>query len=253
MFPEGTPVIFCFNHRSHFDALILASAVIVPYGTRTQISFMASGKAMQNNWFFGLTRFLGAFPVFREKSELALDFASKSLKQGIGLILAPQGKRIINNPYHDYFNLVKEGKSGIGRLILRLNGKVPVIPAYIHGSAEALSIGKIMPHFGSYVSVSFGPPLYWHKYTRKNGWKKTDPDFFSTAREVADRIMVKIREQLIIQEKDLFTLLERKFGTTIDKMALPPDKKRRFDKIVSKLLRVHPKQLQELILSESKL
>ncbi|MFX0183756.1 MAG: lysophospholipid acyltransferase family protein [Candidatus Hodarchaeota archaeon] len=251
-FPEGTPVIYCINHRSHLDGFIAGSAVVVPRGPRTRIALMGAGNIMQENWFFRLLPYFGAFPIYSEKSELALNYAVKLLKRGVGIVIAPQGKRIIGTPYHDYFNLAKEGKTGVGRLILSLNGKIPVIPAYIHGAAEALTRGKIIPKFGSYISVSFGPPIFWKEYTRKNGWKSTDPDFFSTARKISDKIMVKIRDQMIIQEKSLFTILERSFGTTIDKSTIHPSKKRRFDKLVFKLVRAHPKQLQRLIKSESK-
>ena len=252
IFPEGTPVIYCINHRSHLDGFIAGSAVVVPRGPRTRIALMGAGNIMQENWLFSLLPYLGVFPIYPKKSELSLNYAVKLLKQGVGIVIAPQGKRIIGTPYHDYFNLAKEGKTGVGRLILALNGKIPVIPAYIHGAAEALSRGKIIPNFGSYISVSFGPPIFWHEYTRKNGWKNTDQDFFSTAREIADKIMVKIRDQMIIQEKSLFTILERSFGTTIDKITIPTSKKRKFDKLVFKLVRVHPRKLQRLLKSEFK-
>ena len=249
-FPEGTPAIYCINHRSHLDGFIGASAVLVPHGPRTRIALIGAGNIMQENWLFRLLPYLGAFPIYPKKPELALNHAAKLLKRGVGIVIAPQGKRIIGTPYHDYINLAKEGKTGVGRLILALNGKIPVIPAYIHGAAEALSRGKIIPNFGSYISVSFGPPIFWHEYTRKKGWKNTDPDFFSTAREIADKIMVKIRDQMIIQEKSLFAILERSFGTTIDKITIPASMKRKFDELVFKLLRVHPRQLQRLIKSE---
>jgi 1-acyl-sn-glycerol-3-phosphate acyltransferase len=251
-FPEGTPVIYCINHRSHLDGFIGASAVVVPNGSRTRIALIGAGNIMQENWLFRLLPYLGAFPVYKKKSELALNHAAKLLKKGVGVVIAPQGKRIIGTPYHDYFNLANEGKTGVGRLILALNGMVPVIPAYIHGAAEALSRGKITPKFGSNISISFGPPIFWNNYTRKNGWKNTDSDFFLTAREITDKIMVKIRDQMIIQEKSIFTVLEHCFGTTIDKITIPISKKRKFDKLVYKLVRVHPRQLQQLIKSEFK-
>ncbi|MFX0117094.1 MAG: lysophospholipid acyltransferase family protein [Candidatus Hodarchaeota archaeon] len=249
-FPEGRPVIYCINHRSHLDGLIAASAIVVPRGPRTRIALMGAGDIMQENWLFRLPSYFGAFPIYPEKPELALNYAAKLLNKGIGIIIAPQGKRIIRTPYHDYFNLAKEGKTGVGRLILALNGKIPVIPVYIHGAAEALPRGKIMPIFGSYISVSFGPPIFWQEYSRKNGWKSTDPNFFSTAREIADNIMVEIRDQMILQEKSIFAILEQKFGTTIDKINIPTSKKGRFDKLVFRLARVHPRQLQRLVETE---
>ncbi|MFX0184959.1 MAG: lysophospholipid acyltransferase family protein, partial [Candidatus Hodarchaeota archaeon] len=237
-FPEGTPVIFCGNHRSHLDAFLIGSAIVNPYGKRTRLGFMGAGKVMQRNPFYRMLRFLGAYPVFPENPEPALHYSCKLLKEKTAIFIAPQGKRIQSHPYHDYFNLIHEGKTGIGRLILKMNGKIPVVPAYIHGSAEALSQGSVIPKFGSFISVSFSKPLFWHKYTRKRGWKETDSDFYTTAREIVDKIMHTIRDQLIIQEKHYFDLLKIKFGTTIDNIIIPPEKEAKFNKILSKLVKV---------------
>jgi 1-acyl-sn-glycerol-3-phosphate acyltransferase len=249
-FPEGMSVIYCINHRSHLDGLIAGSAVVVPREPRTCIALMGAGNIMQENFFFRLLPYFGAFPIYPEKPDIALNFAAKLLSQGIGIIIAPQGKRIIRTPYDDYFHLAKEGKTGVGRLILALNGKVPVIPAYIHGAAEALSRGKIIPKFGSYISISFGPPIFWDEYSRNGGWKTTDPDFFSAAREITDKIMDKIRDQLLIQEQSLFTILERSFGASINELSIPSSKKSTFDRLVFKLVRAHPKRLQQFLKSE---
>jgi 1-acyl-sn-glycerol-3-phosphate acyltransferase len=76
-FPEGNPVLFCSNHRSHLDAFIFAGALVHPYGKRTTCGFMASGKAMQNPPHFKQLKYLGAFPVYPENPEPALDYAYK--------------------------------------------------------------------------------------------------------------------------------------------------------------------------------
>jgi len=169
IFPEGKPVIFCGNHRSHLDVFVAGSAIIEPYGCRRYIALMASGKAMQQNFLYGLTRLVGGFPVFRENPNSAFNYAFRSLREGFAVFIAPQGKRIDKTPFHDYFNLVREGRTGVGRIILAMNGKVPVVPLFIHGTAEAWSPGNIIPKFGSHVSVSFGKPLYFHQYTRPDG------------------------------------------------------------------------------------
>jgi long-chain acyl-CoA synthetase len=238
------------NHRSHLDGFIGGSAVVVPRGPRTRVALMGAGDIMQENWLYRQLHYLGAFPIFRNKPDVALDFAVEHLKKGICMVIAPQGKRIIKTPYQDYFDLAKEGKTGVGRMILALNGKVPVIPIYIHGAAEALSKGKIIPRFRSFISVSFGPPIYWHEYTRKNGWKRTDPDFYLTARKIVDKIMVKIRNLMIVQEEPLFNILEDKYGTTIDKISIPANKQRKFNKLIFKLARFPPEYLQNLIDSD---
>ncbi len=239
-FPEGTPVIYCTNHRSYLDSLLLASAIFELYGKRTRVGVMASGKAMQNNPFFGLVRFIGAFPVFKEKQNAAFDYALRLLEEKTAVFITPQGKRIKSDPYHDYFHLVQEGKSGVGRIILKLNGKVIVIPSYIHGAAEAFSPS---PKLGAYISLSFCKPMFWNEYTRKGGWNESDPQFFEKSREIVDKIMLSIRDQMLKQEKQYFIFLNKKIGTEIEKIDIPPRKKVQFQKFLSTLNKIHPKKL----------
>jgi len=247
-FSEGTPVIFAGNHRSHLDAFLVGSGIVKPLGKRTTIAWMASGKAMDGNPIFGLVRYLGAFPVYRHRANPALNYSEKLLrKKGLALFIAPQGKRIPSHPFHDYFNFMNEGKTGLGRLILSLNGKIPVVPLYIHGSAEALHRGMIIPKFKSPISVSFCKPLSFKKYSRKEGWDKSDPEFISTARKIVDKIMTSIRNEMLMTEKNYFTFLERKFGKKIEQIKIPESKRHEFDKFLFKLLRIHPKRIQNFI------
>jgi 1-acyl-sn-glycerol-3-phosphate acyltransferase len=154
---------------------------------------------------------------------------------------APQGKRIPSNPLDDYHNIISEGKTGIGRLVLRLNGKIPVVPMYIHGSREALRIGNIIPRFKSYISVSFCKPLLFTQYTRKDGWDELSPEFYTTARKIVDRIMTNIREQMLIQEKYFFKILEKKFKVPVEKKHLYYQLKPKIDDFLFKLLE-YPKE-----------
>jgi 1-acyl-sn-glycerol-3-phosphate acyltransferase len=247
IFPEATPVIFCSNHRSHLDALIFASALVYPYGERTMCGFMGSGKAMQSNMFFGLVKYLGAFPVYPENPEPALEYAYKLLKENIAVFLAPQGKRIPSNPIDDYHNLIKEGKSGIGRLVLRFNGKIPVVPMYIHGSREALGLGKIIPKYNSMISISFCKPLFFTQYSRKEGWDNLTPEFYTTARKIVDRIMESIKDQMMIQEHNYFELLERTFKIQIKNAQVYYRVKSKINKFLFKLLEYDKVELKKFV------
>lgn len=246
-FPEGTPVIFCSNHRSHLDALIFASALVHPFGKRTTCGFIASGKAMQSNPFFGLVKYLGAIPVYPDNPNPALDYAFKLLQENYAVFLAPQGKRIPSNPLHDYHNLLSQGKTGIGRLVLRFNGKIPVVPMYIHGSHEALQRGKILPKFRAFISVTFCKPLLFTQFTRKEDWDISTPEFYSAAREIVDIIMTSIREQMLIQEELFIKILERKFRNSVDKIQIPLKSKSKVDKILFKLLEFHYEDLKNYL------
>ena len=249
-FPEGTPVIFCSNHRSHLDALIFASAIVHPFGKRTACGFMASGKAMQKNSFYELVKYLGGFPVYAENPEPALEYSSKLLKENYAIFLAPQGKRIPSHPLQDYHNLVNEGKTGIGRLVLRFNGKIPVVPMYIHGSYEALR-GRVIPKFKSFISVTICKPLLFTQFTRKEGWDFSNPEFYSTARKIVNKIMTSIRDQMLEQEEAFLKILEKKVGNPIEKIHISPESKPKVDKILFKLLEYNHEDLRKLLDAQS--
>jgi 1-acyl-sn-glycerol-3-phosphate acyltransferase len=74
----------------------------------------------------------------------------KSLKDGKGLILFPEGTRSADGELHT-------PKSGVGLIACR--AQVPVVPARIFGSFAAY--GKNRPlRLGTPVSIVFGAPLY---------------------------------------------------------------------------------------------
>lgn len=246
-FPEGTPVIFCSNHRSHLDALIFASAVVHPFGKRTTCGFIASGKAMQSNPFFELVKYLGAIPVYPDNPQPALDYSFKLLQENYAIFLAPQGKRIPSNPLFDFHNLISQGKTGIGRLVLRFNGKIPVVPMYIHGSYEALRRGKIIPKFRSFISVTFCKPLIFTQFTRREGWNDAIPKFYSTSRKIVNTIMTSIREQMLIQEESFLKILEKKFRIPLEKIQISPKSKPKVDTILSKLLEFYHEDLKKYL------
>ncbi|MFX1249530.1 MAG: lysophospholipid acyltransferase family protein [Promethearchaeota archaeon] len=244
-FPEGTAVIYSFNHRSHLDTFIFASALVYPFGNRTLCGLMASGKAMEQK-FFGLLKYLGAFPVYSENPEPALDYAAKLLKDKIAVLIAPQGKRIPRNPIHDYHHLIQEAKSGVGRLILKFNGMIPVVPMYIHGSHEALSYGKIIPTFKSFISISFCKPLFFNKYKRKGGWSDSDPSFYSTAHKISQEIMTSIRDQMVVQESHFFEIIRKRIKIPLEKLTISPNSHPKTNRFISKLLHYDQDELKKL-------
>ncbi|MFW9928756.1 MAG: lysophospholipid acyltransferase family protein [Candidatus Thorarchaeota archaeon] len=190
-FTEGKPIIFCGNHRSHLDSIILGSAVV---RTRQFLAFMASGKAMDKFPIFKSLKRLGAFPVYRENPEPALKYAEISLKAGLAVAIFPEGKRTI-------YKAPNRGKTGVARVIERLNYEVPVIPFYIHGSSEVLSIGRKLPRFGHYISIEFGSPIYFQTYENiKNSYERL--------RKITDTILLKISELLKNSETDYLSKIE---------------------------------------------
>jgi 1-acyl-sn-glycerol-3-phosphate acyltransferase len=245
-FPEGTPVILCGNHRSHIDAFVLAGAVIPPLGKRRYLASIAPAKSMEESSLFRLTRKLGTFPLDRDNPELALSYFYETLKADLGIFIFPQGGRLARTPFHDYHSLTKEGRTGVARLLLRLNGKIPVVPFYIHGSAEALGVGQTFPRWGSYLSVTFGKPLYFKDYYREGGWSE-NAEFFNTARIIVDKIMNEIRELLEITEKDYFQLIEKLCQNKIKDIQLSEYQERKLRRITRKLAYLAPTEYDNYV------
>ena len=214
-YSEGQGVIFCSNHQSHLDALVAAGAIAEPYGTRKFVAFMGNGKVMKENLIFSMTFWCGGFPIYRENPMPALHHSAKILKKDFGIFMSPQGRRVGSSPVDDYFNIRKDPRSGVGRIILLGNGEIPIVPMYIHGAGAALGGGRLVPRFKSFISVTFGDPISFEKYAREEGWNEKDPDFFPTAKKIAMEIMDSIHSLMMEQEKNYFTIIKRKFGKSI--------------------------------------
>ncbi|MFW9996552.1 MAG: lysophospholipid acyltransferase family protein [Candidatus Odinarchaeota archaeon] len=248
-FEEGNPVIFCSNHRSHLDTFAVVSALAKPFGPKRYLALMGAGNVLQEKLFYRLFHLFGVFPVFPERSQEAINYAAKTLEEKLSVFLAPQGKRIVKTPFHDYFDIIKEGRTGVGRVVLMTNGKVPVVPIYIHGTAEALRKGQVMPRFKSYISITFGKPLYFHEYAKQNGWTGQQQEYFAKAREIVDQIMLAIHDQLLKVEKYYFKYLEWKFKRSIEQISFSEKEERKYKRLLRELARVHPRQLQEFLKS----
>lgn len=226
---------------------MVISAILTPFGPRKFLGFIASGKILLGTLPGRILLTLGAIPIFRENPKPTLDYASKSVLEGFAVLITPQGRRIHRTPYHDFFSLAEEGRAGIGRIVLTTNGKIPVMPVYIHGSAEALRPGTIIPKFGSYISISFGEPLDFQQYSRKGGWSESKTDFFLNAREISNNVMHSLRNLFLKTETHYIKLLELKFNTKIEDITVSSKKQKEFNKFLHKLTRVPPRLIEEFI------
>ena len=218
-FPEGTPIIFAGNHRSHLDSLAGFSAISPPSGNRRYLTTISQGSVLKENKLFKLMGYIGAHPIDKKDPGASINYLYETLKAGLAVGIFPQGRRIARTPIEEYQNLSEEGRSGIGRLVLRMNGKVPVIPVYIHGTAEALSRGSVIPKFGSYISLTLGKPIYFSEYT-DNTWDIQSKEFHQTSRVITNTIMKDIQELCLKTEQKLFHVIEQKTGKKISEISL---------------------------------
>ena len=147
--PKGVPYIITPNHASYLDGFIVAAALPLQ-------SFSGLYILGLQNFFTGRLKesFAKIAHVIPIDAELylnkALLMSSYILRQGKSLLIFPEGGRSSDGELMDF-------KKGVGILSSEIN--VPVVPARIKGSFEALPKGAMWPKFTE-IRITFGKPLY---------------------------------------------------------------------------------------------
>lgn len=169
--PKKGPFIFASNHRSYFDPILLGTSI------HRSLNYMARENLFSGGLFGWAMRQVHAFPVKKGSGNLgALRQALNILKNGKPLVIFPEGTRSGDKE-------LKPAKPGVGFIMARAN--VPVIPAYIEGSFEALPRG-LMTLKRSRVAVYVGRPLKFEL--------NADPRGKEAYRKASDDIMREIAE-----------------------------------------------------------
>lgn len=125
--PKKGPFILVSNHMSYLDPPLLGAAVY------RSLNYMARDNLFKRPYSGRVMRNVHAFPVKRGKGDLsAMREALRILGAGKPLVIFPEGTRSKDK------NL-KSVKRGVGFIVSK--AKVPVIPAYIEGTFDALPRG----------------------------------------------------------------------------------------------------------------
>lgn len=134
------------NHASHLDPFIIASQL------PRQVTFFAR----KTLWSPGLPSWwlnaVGVIPVDRDGGSdvTAIKRVLHALKAQKIIIMFPEGTRSRDGN-------MQTPKPGVGLFACR--AQVPVVPARIFGSFDALGKGGMVPRFGTPVTVVYGAPL----------------------------------------------------------------------------------------------
>jgi 1-acyl-sn-glycerol-3-phosphate acyltransferase len=171
--PATGPFILASNHASHLDPPIVGGHV-----PREIAAF-----ARKTLWKPGIPAWwltaVGCIPVDRDGGSdvAAMKRVMQVLKNGKPLILFPEGTRSPDGE-------PRQPKAGVGLIACRTS--VPVVPARIFGSFEALGKGSPL-RLGMPVSVVYGRPLLPHEYDDPAAGK-------ARYQLAADRIMAAIAQ-----------------------------------------------------------
>ena len=153
--PIPGPYILASNHCSHFDTGVLMTLLY----RRGKFHPMAAKDYFFRNRVSGwiVRNFVDAAPFDRHSlTPESLSLALGLLSRDHSLLYFPEGGRSPDGS-------MRKLKPGVG--LLALESGVPVVPAYISGSFEALPKGRTVPRPHP-IHVQFGPALYSEPFLR---------------------------------------------------------------------------------------
>ena len=142
--PKKGGFILAGNHVSHLDPPALASA------SPRVLHFMARHTLFNNRVLGWIIGSCNSFPVRRGETDLgAIKEAVRRLKDGKVLLIFPEGTRSQSGE-------IQAAQPGIGYLSLMAG--VPILPAYVKGTDEAMPKGarsikrvRVSVYFGNIV------------------------------------------------------------------------------------------------------
>lgn len=145
-----TPVIIAANHCSNLDPIVLGAAF------PRRLRYLAKSELFTFAPFGFAIRALGAVPAKREDMQGAagaLKFLLERIQKGESVLLFPEGQRSRDGKLQPL-------EGGVGLLAARTGA--PVVPAYVHGTFEALAPGSTN-YRPVKISLTFGDPIYVEK------------------------------------------------------------------------------------------
>jgi long-chain acyl-CoA synthetase len=143
--PVRGPFVIACNHLSDLDPFVVAAAL--DHDRLRQIWWGGDvGRLFEGSAARTLARIAHIFPVDERTPASAIAMGEAVLRRGHGLVWFPESWRSPDGHLQDF-------RPGIGHLLTRV--PVPVIPARIVGTFEALPRGRSVPRPVA-VSISFG-------------------------------------------------------------------------------------------------
>jgi 1-acyl-sn-glycerol-3-phosphate acyltransferase len=141
--PKSGGVLIAANHASYLDIPILGCSLPrrTWYLGRLDLFSGISGAVL---------RYMGWIPIRRDRVDRrGFDEAMQRLKAGGLVVIYPEGGRSLDGK-------LQPGKPGVG--ILLDSARCPVVPAFLHGTHDAMPPGAkwIRPRP---ISVAFGKPM----------------------------------------------------------------------------------------------
>lgn len=150
--PQEGGVLFCPNHSSNWDPILVVLAL--PVNTRVRV--MGKEELFRNPLLRWLLHKAGAFPVSRGSADIkAVKTAIQTIKSGDNLLMFPEGT-VIRNGIGYVDGLPPHAHSGAAVIGVRAGAKL--VPVFTDGEKKAFRPSRII----------FGKPME-PRYTGRHG------------------------------------------------------------------------------------
>lgn len=170
-FPTDGPFLIASNHASYLDPPFVGSQV------PRQMRFFARRSLWDNRaaaWWLDQVE---TIPVERATGDVgAIKRVLQALHEDRVIVLFPEGTRSLDGR-------LQKPKAGVGMMACKSG--VPVVPCRVYGSFAAFSKGSSIPHFGTPITVVFGPPISAREYDDPGAGKAR---YETAAQRIMDRI-----------------------------------------------------------------
>jgi 1-acyl-sn-glycerol-3-phosphate acyltransferase len=173
--PSEGPFIFVSNHASYIDPLVLGTSL----PCAKWFSFVAKKDLFDKPLVGWYLRQIHALPLDREGDVAAVRIVIKLLRSGKSIILFPEGTRSKEIG-------LRPAKPGVGFIVAK--AAVPVLPAYIEGSYEAMPAGKGSVKKGSRINVFIGKPLRFDNldFNSRDSYQQISDDIMKSIAHLKD-------------------------------------------------------------------
>jgi 1-acyl-sn-glycerol-3-phosphate acyltransferase len=146
--PPRAPFLLCSNHQSFFDPVMLLA--ILPLRVLLRLFAVGTSEIFGSGFMRHIARILRVVVVDPDANLIpAMRAGAYGLRQGLSLILYPEGERSIDGTPRT----IKKGAA-----ILSIHLQVPIVPIAIEGFHDAWPRGKFFQKF-SPLKMKIGKPI----------------------------------------------------------------------------------------------
>jgi 1-acyl-sn-glycerol-3-phosphate acyltransferase len=178
--PATPSFVMVSNHASHFDALVLGSALRLAW--RDHVCPLAAGDVFfESPGIAALaTTLINARPVWRRRpGSHEINTLRQQLQAGDCIyILFPEGGRTRDGSLAPF-------KPGVGMMVA--GTQVPVVPCYLHGTFEVFPANRVIPRLLP-IEIRIGMPLTFDAVSNTSaGWRRVAGDIETAVRCLKDK------------------------------------------------------------------